>query len=106
MKRGAILMTLLFVSGLLLSACAGVVAPVTGVLYKNVDAPLAATMASASSKRGESSCSSILGIVATGDASIDAAMRNGGITKIHHVDYNGTSFLGIYATMTTTVYGE
>jgi len=41
-----------------------------------------------------------------GDASIQAAMQNGGITKIHHVDYKVTSVLGVYATYTTVVYGE
>jgi len=46
------------------------------------------------------------GIVASGDASITAAMKNGGITKIHHVDYHSMQVLGLYAEMTTTVYGD
>lgn len=48
----------------------------------------------------------MLGLVATGDASIEAAAKAGGITKIHHVDFENFSILGIYATFTTVVYGD
>ena len=41
-----------------------------------------------------------------GDASIKAAMENGGIKKIHHVDYKVKNILGIVADFTTIVYGE
>jgi len=41
-----------------------------------------------------------------GDCSIKAAMTNGGIKKIHHVDYKVKSILGIVAETTTLVYGE
>lgn len=41
-----------------------------------------------------------------GDASIKAAMENGGIKKIHHVDYKVKNILGIVADYTTIVYGE
>lgn len=41
-----------------------------------------------------------------GDCSIAAAMKNGGISKIHHVDYKVTNILGIVGTTTTLVYGE
>lgn len=105
-NRTVIFMTVFFVAAILFSGCAGVMTPAVGTIYSNTSAPIAATMASDYSKSGTASCSSILGMVATGDASITAAMRNGGITKIHHVDYNSTSILGLYAKMTTTVYGE
>ena len=59
-----------------------------------------------SSKKGESSATSILGLVATGDASIQEAAANGGLRKIHHVDHQMTNFLGIFATYKTIVYGE
>jgi len=45
-------------------------------------------------------------VYATGDASISAAMRNGKITRIHHVDHETFSILGVYAKYTTIVYGE
>jgi hypothetical protein len=41
-----------------------------------------------------------------GDASLKAAMDNGGITKIHHVDYKVRSILGIVGSTTTIVWGE
>ena len=41
-----------------------------------------------------------------GDASLKAAMTNGGITKVHHVDYEVKSILGIVGSTTTIVWGE
>jgi len=58
------------------------------------------------SKVGTSEATSILGMVATGDASIEAAKNNGGITKVSHVDFNSDNILGVYGKYTTTVYGE
>ncbi len=105
-KHVAVLAVIVLATGVLSSGCARVMTPAMGVIYSSTDAPIAATTATGHSKVGTASCSSVLGIVATGDASITAAMRNGGITKIHHVDYHSTQVLGLYAKMTTTVYGE
>ena len=59
------------------------------------------------SKVGISSAMSVLGLFAVGDASIQTAMENGGITKVHHVDYKTRSVLFlIYNSTTTIVYGE
>lgn len=41
-----------------------------------------------------------------GDCSIKAAMENGGITKVHHVDYKVKNIFGIIGSTTTYVYGE
>ena len=41
-----------------------------------------------------------------GDASLKAAMTNGGITKVHHVDYKVKNILGIIGSTTTIVWGE
>ncbi len=80
--------------------------PVTGMLYSDVQGPLAVTSNIEYIKIGEASCESILGLVARGDASISAAMKAGGITKIHHIDYHSENILGIYAKFTVIVYGE
>ncbi|MCX7726803.1 MAG: TRL-like family protein [Chitinispirillaceae bacterium] len=92
----------------LLTGCGSAMAisPVTGFLYTDVKAPVAATSAETSSKVGTATCSSILGFIAVGDASIETAAKNAGITKIHHVDYKSFSVLGIYASYTVYVYGE
>lgn len=64
-------------------------------------------------KSGEAATNNILGIVETGDRSIQAAARNGGITRIHYVDtkvnkvYIPLGFIPIYVKQTKTiVYGE
>ena len=91
----------------LLAGCAAMaMQPVTGFIYSDVKGPLTATDNTVSSKVGTAVCTSILGLVAQGDASIETAAKNGGITKISHVDYHSTNILGIYATFTVTVYGE
>ena len=78
-----------------------------GVVWPPVQAPLAATNdGTKPTLVGRAEATSILGLIATGDASIAAAERNGGITQIHHVDYETHNFLGIVATFTTVVYGN
>ena len=92
---------------LVLSGCAVVASPLNGSIYTSVTYPsLGGSTAGPGMKRGESSASSILGIVATGDAGVEAAARNGNITKIHTADTHASSVLGIYATYTTVVTGE
>lgn len=96
---------LLLIAGLM-SSCAFTTSPVTGFIYTDVKAPLAVTSNTGSTKVGTAKMQSILGIVATGDASIEAAAKSAGITKIHHVDYEATSVIGVIATFTVVVYGE
>ncbi len=85
------------------------VMPPSGWLYNETEAPLDIDMQETKigSKRGESSCMSVLGLVAVGDASIEAAARNGGIKTVQHADYRYTNVLfGMYQEYTTIVYGE
>ena len=89
-----------------LSSCSFATAPVLGAIYTDVKAPFAATANPVASKVGTAEATSILGLIATGDASIQAAAQKAGITKISHVDYQSTSILGIYAKYTVYVYGE
>lgn len=56
-------------------------------------------------KKGTATATGIICFV-EGDASLTAAMENGGITKVHHVDYKVKSILGIVASTTTIVWGE
>ena len=99
-------LTIAVVITLMFSSCATVKSPLMGMLYTDVKSPVTATSNTNSSKVGTASATSILGIVAMGDASIDAAAKNAGITKIHHVDEHATSFLGIFSTYQVLVYGE
>jgi len=45
-------------------------------------------------------------LVSVGDASIDAAMTDGDIRQIHHVDTDYTNILGLYQRKTIIVYGD
>ena len=56
-------------------------------------------------KKGTATASGII-CFTEGDASIKAAMENGGITKIHHVDYKVKNILGLVGSTTTIVWGE
>ncbi len=87
------------------TGCAMTKAPLTGMFYTGLQSGLAATP-QAGPKWGEACASSILGLIATGDASIEAARRNGGITSISTVDEKVSSILGIYATYCTVVRGK
>lgn len=102
MKR--IMIVLLAVA---LGGCATAMSPVTGTMYSNVKAPLTATTSPKEVQRvGRASVRSILGVFASGDASIQTAARNGGITEIHHVDYESQNFFGVLAEFTVVVYGN
>ena len=106
MKKLARRLTFAIVSIGFLTGCTAVGhAPVTSLITLNEKGPVAAGSAAGSSKVGRSEAWGIL-VFATGDASIATAMRNGGITRIHHVDHETSSFLGVYAKYTTIVYGE
>jgi hypothetical protein len=97
----------------LLSSCGAIMSTPTGPagLYASVvyASPALAVECNSTAKRenvGQSSATNILGIINTGDISIETAMKNGKITKIHHIDMKIESVLGLYAKKTIMVYGE
>jgi len=96
----------------LLTGCAMVAgSPVNGAWFMDVRAPAIRLHApldpgAQATKTGEATATTILGLVATGDASVDAAMKNGGITKINHIDIKAHNILGIIGKFTLVVYGE
>ena len=58
-------------------------------------------------KTGRASNQQVLGLVAWGDASSQAAAKNGGITVLNHADEEWLSILWfVYARQTTIVYGD
>jgi TRL (tRNA-associated locus)-like protein len=89
----------------LLGGCAIAHGPVTAAVTLDMKGPVSAGPAMTSPKVGRSEAWGIL-VYATGDASISAAVANGGITRIHHVDQETTNILGIYARYVTVVHGE
>ena len=62
----------------------------------------------ASVKPLKSGTAEVNGIIlfSSGDASIAAAMKNGGITKLHRVDHEYSNILGIVSKKKTIVWGE
>jgi len=104
--RKVMLLAAVLLLGTVLTGCAMVVSPVNGMLYTQLQGPMGATSNAGSTKVGTAMCESYLGLVAMGDSSIEAAMKNGGITKVHHVDFDAMNILGIYAKFTVKVYGE
>ena len=95
-----------------LSGCAGFYsAPLTppgGALYSDIQAPLSIEPEGTTlgKKVGEASTTSILGMFATGDASVATAAKEGGITTVRHIDYKMKNVLGVISTFTIVVYGD
>jgi hypothetical protein len=92
----------------LMTGCAGitgVAGGAGGLVYTSTSAAVAVGSANTGDKVGTATSTAII-CIATGDSSISAAMANGGITKIHHVDSKVMYVLGVYAKYTTVVYGE
>lgn len=89
-----------------LMGCAMARSPVTGFIYSDVKDSLSATSNQRPSKMGEACATSILGIYASGDASINAARNNGRINTISSVDTSATNILGFWAKYCVTVRGN
>jgi len=78
-----------------------------GVIYTEVSGSVAAGPGPANySKVGKAEAKSVLGLVATGDASIKTAAQNGNIKTIKYVDYHVENILGVIGKYTTIVYGD
>ena len=105
MKRSIKGFVCLVLSLMVLSGCATYMP--TGAAFTEIAIPVNATPAAkAPTKTGESKCTSVLGLVANGDASIAAACKAGGITEIHHVDWKAKNIFGVYGEFTCVVYGN
>ena len=81
-----------------------------GLFYTNATYPITATGAKikdlSTLKKGSASANSILFCVEIGDASIDKAAKNAGITKITHIDVHQKSIFIFWSKTTVNVYGE
>lgn len=88
--------TVLLVAGALaFNGCATSRLGVGGILYAETLTPLDATTNQPGNRVGEACATSIFGLIAKGDASIETARRNGGITLISTVDEKYDNVLGI-----------
>ena len=100
-----ILLSLSCVAMLGLASCSTVMGG-AGALVSVVTTGQTATSNPVGTKVGTSEAFGILGLVNVGNASIQKAARDGGITKISHVDVKTLGVLGIYTQYKTIVYGD
>ena len=99
---------LLFFAALILSGCAQN-SPVPGAIYTGTTFTSGDKVkldSETASKQGKSSCYSVFALVAFGDCSINSAMKEGGLTKIYHVDSSSMNVLYFFFKYDTIVYGE
>ena len=103
--KKAVIYSLALAASVLATGCA---TPVPmGLIYTKVTLPVTVGNSDLQySKTGTAKCYSVLGIIANGDASINAACHNSGITKVSWVSYSVDNILGTYGVYTTTVYGD
>lgn len=89
-----------------LSGCTAMaIGPVVAAITIDEKGPVSVGDMKAGMKVGVAQAEGIL-VVGYGDASIVAAMKDGNITRVHHVDNETLNVLGIYARYKTIVYGE
>ncbi len=105
MKKLLIVTCLLAIMGIFCVGCPGVVTPVFGAIYTDARAGVAFAQNGTPTKTGEACAQAVLGIVATGDASIEAAMKNGGITRVLYVD-SYSSHIVVISKYCTIVHGN
>ena len=89
-----------------LAGCMGVASPVVGWLYTDAKFGNEVENGPAVTKTGKACATSILAMVATGDASLEAAKANGGITEVAAVDHSAKNILGIWGEYCTIVKGS
>jgi hypothetical protein len=88
-----------------LSGCMTVQSPALGGIYTNVQYGDTATPAAGANKTGKACATSWFGMVAMGDASIEAAKRAGGITTVSSVDHTANHIV-VYGVWCTVVKGQ
>lgn len=91
---------------ILLTGCAGNMSPVGFGLITDVKGPITATDNTVGSKSGSACAQNILGLYASGDASILSAKQNAGIRKVATVDYSSNGIYPFFGKTCVMVTGE
>lgn len=103
MKKLGVLLVL--AACLPLAGCLAVATPAMGILFADVKWDGMAKGA-VGTKEGKACAQSILGLIAQGDASIEAAAKAGGIKDVASVDHHTKNMLGIMGEYCTIVRGS
>ena len=78
-----------------------------GLIYTELKLPVDVTgNGGKAPKVGTAECQSVLSLVATGDCSVETAMKQGGVTKVHYVDWDSKNILGLFGQYKLVVHGE
>lgn len=93
-------------TGLVLAGCQPVASPLVGVIYNQTKYGDVATTNVNASKEGKACAYTVMGLIAGGDASVNAAKIAGGITEVASVDHSSWNLLGITADWCTIVRGK
>ena len=80
--------------------------PPTGVVTACSDPLTTECNVKHGSKTGSSEAISILGLVAVGDCSLNAAIKQGKLKEAYYADYKYLNILGIFQKVTVNVVGE
>ena len=99
---------LILVVSFLVGCAAGLPKSGTAVVVTTQQAEYAGN-AKTAPKRGQACVQNILGLVATGDASVETAKRNGGIKSVATIDrdvFGLTLYIPIYAKSCTIITGS
>ena len=106
MKRATsrILMLGILASALTLTGCPTVTYPTAGMWSQNIRVPLDGKITSGS-KEGKACVTSYFGVYAAGDASVETAAANGGITHVKSVEALVNSKI-VIGTFCTVVHGS
>ena len=99
-------LTLISAAYLSLTGCQIAASPMLGVIYTEAKYGDTATDHASATKEGKACGQSILGWVATGDASVTAAKAAGGINQVASVDHTAKNILGIIGEWCTVVKGS
>jgi len=89
-----------------LLGCASAAAPALAPVFTDVTGPVAYGNNGKITKTGKACAKSYLGLIAQGDASIQAAMKEGGIRNVVMVDHQSKIILMLYAEYCTIVRGS
>ena len=76
-----------------------------GIIYMNVKGPLGPASGTSTAKTGESCARVFLALFAWGDASIETAKRNGGISEVTTIDHKSFNFIG-FGSFCTIITGS
>lgn len=104
MKVG-LLLPLLAVVGCA-SGGASINRPAPGCLYSDMTGSIGTGPGTKTEKKGKACATNLMGLIASGDASVAAARSNGSITRVATVDYDYFNILSVYTKSCTIVRGD